>query len=167
LSKAIEVEENFAIHVIENGTVDAVVLDCPYNLGEADEEGLVIYWLQENNPIPVYQWIQGGKPQATGVWGDRLDLGYKASEERFHIHRALRILNPTTELTGEYQCRISSFVDEKIILRKLIVYSRPESVRTWAEEEGEDNLKVVCEVDGIYPEPELQLNMMNEENGDR
>ena len=43
---------------------------------------------------------------------------------RFRKHRALKILNPTTELSGTYRCKVSSFVDEDFMQRRMIVYGK-------------------------------------------
>ena len=41
---------------------------------------------------------------------------------RFRKHRALKIWKPTTELSGIYRCKVSSFVDEDFMQRRMIVY---------------------------------------------
>ena len=42
--------------------------------------------------------------------------------DQFRKHRAIKILNPTTELTGIYKCKVSSFVDEDFMQKPMIVY---------------------------------------------
>ena len=36
----------------------------------------------------------------------------------------MKILNPTTELSGTYRCKVSSFVDEDFMQRRMIVYGK-------------------------------------------
>lgn len=36
----------------------------------------------------------------------------------------MKILNPTTELSGTYRCKVSSFVDEDFMQRRMIVYCK-------------------------------------------
>lgn len=158
IAQGLEVVDELEVKVIENGTVEAVILDCPYTVDEEDL-GLVVKWFHAENPLQVYQWIVGELPQALGILADHVDLEYEASEDDSHRHRAIRILNPTTELTGEYTCRVSTFDVDRFVHRKLIVYSRPANVHVWAEEEGEDSVKVICDVEDVFPEPKVTLHM--------
>jgi hypothetical protein len=38
------------------------------------------------------------------------------------MHRALYITNPTTELSGEYKCFVSTFDDEDFMTKKMVVF---------------------------------------------
>jgi hypothetical protein len=38
------------------------------------------------------------------------------------MHRALFISNPTTELSGEYKCVVSTFDDEDFMTKKMVVF---------------------------------------------
>lgn len=62
--------------------------------------------------------------QDLGILKGRLNLEYKVSEDQYSMHRALAILNPTTELTGEYTCWVSSFESEAFKRKTLIVYGK-------------------------------------------
>lgn len=109
---------------VRNGT-DKVILDCEYTLrpGEVSAtSGLVVKWFFDNRPMPVYQWIPGNKPQDLGVLRGRLDLNYRASSHDASMHRALCIVNPTTELSGEYKCEVSTFYDDDFMIKPMIVY---------------------------------------------
>jgi len=44
--------------------------------------------------------------------------------DRWRKHRALKILKPTTELSGSYRCKVSSFVDEDFMQKTMIVYCK-------------------------------------------
>lgn len=46
--------------------------------------------------------MAGQKPVGLGILRNRLDLDYVASDEDWNRHRALKITNPTTELTGDW-----------------------------------------------------------------
>ncbi|XP_042867871.1 uncharacterized protein LOC122250497 isoform X2 [Penaeus japonicus] len=159
---SIEIVGDEVIQVVENGTEEYLVLDCPYELSDQDKTSLVIKWYHTNNPVNVYQWIHGNKPQAIGILEDRLDLEYVAKDEEYHRHRALYVIKPTTELSGEYTCSVSSFEDEKTYIQKLIVYSKPSEVSVWTDKREEDTVTVICKVDGIYPEPELMLHIASD-----
>lgn len=96
---------------VANGTSDPVTLDCDYTLDEEDKNGLVVKWFFNKGNTPVYQWIKDHKPTALGILRDRVDLKYKASEDKWEKYRGLRILNPTTDLTGEWL----GFLDLRIL----------------------------------------------------
>jgi hypothetical protein len=40
------------------------------------------------------------------------------------MHRALYITNPTTELSGEYKCFVSTFDDEDFMTKKMVVFGK-------------------------------------------
>lgn len=46
----------------------------------------------------------------------------RASSHPATMHRALYIVHPTTELSGEYKCFVSTFTDEDFMIKKMIVY---------------------------------------------
>lgn len=152
--------------VVQNGTKSSIVLDCDYDFEDkSDRQGLVVKWYFKNNPTPVYQWIVGNKPQAFGIFKNRLNLGYKASTDEAKQFRAMMILNPTIELTGEYMCLVSNFENE---------VSEKEEMTVWVKEKGIDliidetidnkteranKIRIKCEVEDVYPEPELSIKL--------
>ena len=42
--------------------------------------------------------------------------------DKWRKHRALKILKPTTEMSGPYRCKVSSFVDEDFMQKTMVVY---------------------------------------------
>lgn len=74
------------------------------------------------NEEVVYQWIPPKKPQSSGVLADKVDLSYEVSVDPKTSHRALKILNPTSEMAGEYKCMVSTFTDEDFSSKRMIVY---------------------------------------------
>ncbi|KAG8225116.1 hypothetical protein J437_LFUL005469 [Ladona fulva] len=116
--------------VVRNGSSTGALLDCEYALGAreqrrlASETGLVVKWfLVGSGPAPVYQWIPGQRPQDFGALRGRVDLAFKVtgSDER-GAHRALRIPTPTTDLSGEYKCSVSTFEDEDFMVKRMLVF---------------------------------------------
>lgn len=104
-----------------------VVLDCQYSLTPVDlqqDSGLVVKWFFNNGPAPVFQWIPGQRPQDLGILKGRLDLDYQVSNDNATMYRALSLVNPTTELSGEYRCAVSTFADEDFMIQKMIVYGK-------------------------------------------
>lgn len=105
----------------------AVVLDCDYTLEDSvDHSGLVVKWFFNDLPQPVYQWIPGGsmRPQGLGILKDKLNLDYKASKDENTMHRALHILRPSANLSGEYTCVVSTFHNEDRQSKKMLVFGK-------------------------------------------
>ena len=85
-----------------------------------------VKWFFGDDPQPFFQWLPGRPPQAIGdLFRDRLDLTYEvANSDEFRKHRAIKILRPTTELSGMYRCKVSSFVDEDFMQKPMVVYGK-------------------------------------------
>ena len=115
--------------MIESGSQSHVILDCDYDLLDNNEGYQVdVKWFFRDDPQPFFQWLPGRPPQAIGeIFQDRIDLTYEVEgSDQFRKHRAIKILNPTTELTGIYKCKVSSFVDEDFMQKPMIVYGEYE-----------------------------------------
>ena len=110
--------------MIESGSEPHVILDCDYDLRETEGTQVDVKWFFRDDPQPFFQWLPGRPPQTIGdLFQDRLDLTYEvAGSDEFRKHRAIKILKPTTELSGMYRCKVSSFVDEDFMQRRMIVY---------------------------------------------
>ncbi|KAL1129760.1 hypothetical protein AAG570_012704 [Ranatra chinensis] len=112
---------------VQNGSSSGALLDCEYSLRPDElsaKSGLVVKWFFNNGPAPVYQWIPRQKPQDLGILKGKLDLEYRASGHQDTMYRALFIVNPTTELSGDYKCCVSTFQDEDFMIKKMIVYGK-------------------------------------------
>lgn len=103
---------------------NSVILDCDYSLEDSmDHSGLVVKWFFNDQLDPVYQWIPGSKrPQSLGILKNKLNLDYKASSDEKKMHRALQILKPGVELSGEYTCVVSTFTHEDKQTKKMVVF---------------------------------------------
>ena len=113
--------------VLQNGSEPFVILDCDYDISSESEGRQVdVKWFFRNNPQPFYQWLPGRPPQAVGKrFRGRIDLSYEAeNSDRFRKHRALKILRPTTELSGTYRCKVSSLLDEDFMQKTMIIYCK-------------------------------------------
>ncbi|ENN75376.1 hypothetical protein YQE_08151, partial [Dendroctonus ponderosae] len=85
-----------------------IILDCDYSLEFPKDEGLVVKWFFNERLYPVYQWIPDAKPQELGILKGRLDLTFRASEDRYMVHRALKIIQLSPELAGNFTCSVST-----------------------------------------------------------
>lgn len=83
---------------------------------------MVVKWYL-NDDI-VYQWIPPHKPQSLGLLLNRLDLNYKASGDPKTVYRAMKILNPTIDIAGEYKCFVSTVADEDYNSKRMIVFGK-------------------------------------------
>ncbi|KAI5704720.1 hypothetical protein M8J75_008118 [Diaphorina citri] len=156
--------------VVQNGTKSSIVLDCDYEFEDPSaKEGLVVKWFFNNNPTPVYQWIVGKKPQAFGIFKNKLNLGHRASTDDFKVYRAMQIMNPTIELSGEYMCLVSNFENEKSEVKKMTVFVKEKGIDLIIDEtidnktEKANKIRIKCEVDDVYPEPNMTIRMDDRE----
>lgn len=62
------------------------------------------------------------KPQGLGILRDRLNLGYEASTDERKRHRALHILKPGPDLSGDYTCSVSTVQNEDMRTKTMLVY---------------------------------------------
>ncbi|XP_063229954.1 uncharacterized protein LOC134535038 isoform X2 [Bacillus rossius redtenbacheri] len=147
---------------IRNGSVADVVLDCEYSVDEQDRQPgklPVVKWFFNGDPQPVYQWIPPDqRPQDLGVLKGRLNLGYRATRDRSTMHRALQILNPTTELSGEYMCQISTFDDEQTLAKKMIIFEPEKTFEIMSIKENDNSaVNITCIAEGVFPQPQLTI----------
>ncbi|KAK8761811.1 hypothetical protein V5799_026922 [Amblyomma americanum] len=98
---------------VRNGTETPVVLDCEYVYNENDLK-LVVKWFFNDGPEPVYQWIPEMRArEAFGVLQGRLDDTFSVnSRDVYSQYRAIRIVEPTWELSGKYTCVVASLAGQ-------------------------------------------------------
>lgn len=106
---------------VRNDSHHPVVLDCNYSL-RPDDVNLVVKWFL--NEERVYQWVPPEPPQAFGRMKGRLNLTYTASDDPNMTFRSMKIINPTTDIAGEYKCFVSTFADEDFTSKNMIVFGR-------------------------------------------
>ncbi|EEC05584.1 conserved hypothetical protein [Ixodes scapularis] len=124
---------------VQNGTEDPVLLDCEYVYNENDVR-LVVKWFFNDMLEPVYQWIpELNARQTSGILSGRLDDSFKVGGPKDSQYRALRIIRPTTELSGRYTCVVSSMAGHDSREQSMMVY------------------EVHCGARGLHPRPTLRL----------
>ncbi|XP_042147703.1 uncharacterized protein LOC8052182 [Ixodes scapularis] len=107
---------------VQNGTEDPVLLDCEYVYNENDVR-LVVKWFFNDMLEPVYQWIpELNARQTSGILSGRLDDSFKVGGPKDSQYRALRIIRPTTELSGRYTCVVSSMAGHDSREQSMMVY---------------------------------------------
>ncbi|KAI8440570.1 hypothetical protein MSG28_001806 [Choristoneura fumiferana] len=125
---------NRSSKVIQFGTKDSVILDCDFTT--------------ENVTGLVVKWFFMDRAQS-------LDLTFKVSNNVYTQHRALRILNPSTDLTGNYTCVVSTYLAEDKGTKPMTIFV-PETRFDMIQDRLEDGyLNIICAVEGVFPKPEL------------
>ncbi|KAF8792463.1 uncharacterized protein LOC129969315 isoform X2 [Argiope bruennichi] len=142
---------------VENGTEKSVTLDCEYVYNENDIR-LVVKWFFEENLEPVYQWIpELGVRHTSGILRGRLDLNYTVNTvDAYSRYRALKISEPSTELSGKYTCLVTSLAgqDSREQLMTVFVPAQTMDVKFHTTP---NKLNVSCEATGLFPRPKLKL----------
>lgn len=124
---SVTISELHVPEVVRNGSESGALLDCLYTLDKQElskNSGLVVKWFFNRSPNPVYQWIHNQKPQDAGILKGRLKLDYKASNNHSSMYRALKIIKPTIELSGEYKCLVSTYYEEDFMMKTMIVLGK-------------------------------------------
>lgn len=142
--------------IIQYGVQDSVILDCDYTYGNRTP-GLVVKWFFKSKARPVYQWIVQQPPQDIGILRGRLDLSYKASEDPLKMYRAMRIIKLDTDLSGEYFCVVSTFIDEDVKSKHMTVFVPETSFRLVQNKTDDDTVNVICAADGVFPAPNVTI----------
>ena len=112
--------------VVELGS-ENILLDCDFDYNDTERIQLDIKWYFEDEPTPFYQWVpeQMARPQIIGEkFRKHVDLDYVVHSDSHKKHRALLLKRPTTELSGAYTCKVSTFVSEDVRREKMIVYCK-------------------------------------------
>ncbi|XP_058170132.1 uncharacterized protein LOC131285295 [Anopheles ziemanni] len=140
-------------------TPDPLILDCEYEVDE-NEKGFVLKWLLDGQP--VYQWIPSKNPFPFQSFKNRVDTSYVVSQEDMHKHRAMAIIKPLANFTGEYSCIVQTYasIDRKAAKLKIIVRESKFDLSYYSNGEGE--VTVECQARDISPQPELQIRINQE-----
>ncbi|XP_069356556.1 uncharacterized protein [Maniola hyperantus] len=142
--------------LVEVGT-EAVILDCQYKTNNASPPGLVMKWFFNGSSGLVYQWIPPLRPQFIGLLKGKVDLDFRISEEPLQAYRAIKILKPSTDLSGNYTCVVSSFLEEDKQTRPMIVYSPGKNFHFVQEKKYVFLVTLICSAENLYPRPEISI----------
>lgn len=107
--------------------VEDILLDCDFDYDPLEKVQLDIKWYFEDEPTPFYQWVPDrmSKPQIIGdKFRNFIDLDHEIHSDSHKKHRALLIKKPTTQLSGLYTCKVSSFISEDVRRKRMIVYCK-------------------------------------------
>ena len=139
----------------ERKSIKHLILDCEYEI-ETGENGFVLKWFLNNKQI--YQWIPPiRQPQGFFQFKNRVNRTFTVSDIEMHKHRALAIVKPIRNFTGEYACSVQTFQsnDKKSAYLQMIV---PESEFYLKYRRDESNhVLIQCSAYDMSPEPQLTL----------
>ncbi|XP_060520125.1 uncharacterized protein LOC132698195 isoform X2 [Cylas formicarius] len=138
---------------VRNDTKRPATLDCNYSV-RPDDTDLIVKWYL--NDDLVYQWIPPQKPQSLGILKDNLDLDYRATDDHNMAYRAMKIMNPTTDIAGEYKCQVSTIADEDFSTKNMIVFEPEKNLAIKKNTRGEF-VNFTCFATDVYPSPKLLL----------
>ncbi|XP_050664848.1 uncharacterized protein LOC126965355 [Leptidea sinapis] len=142
--------------VVELGT-DSIVLDCQYRTTSPMPAGLVMKWFFNGSSGLVYQWIPPLPPQVIGILKGKVDIGFRISAEPLQAYRAIKILKPTTDLSGNYTCVVSTFIEEDQRTRDMIVYSPAKNFHFFQEKKYVFLVTLICKAEELYPKPDMAI----------
>ncbi|XP_076325058.1 uncharacterized protein LOC143233063 isoform X5 [Tachypleus tridentatus] len=166
LSRSVAFQELEALRItrlsvprwIENGTLESVTLDCEYNLTDKDNR-LVVKWFLNDDPKPIYQWIPelGSRLVSEKLQG-RIDMNFSVTpSSKFTEFRSLRILKPTSQLSGKYSCHVASFNGFDTAEGEMTIYAPAKLLRFNYTKTTSDRAKFSCEVGHVYPVPDISV----------
>ena len=112
--------------LVELGSED-ILLDCDFDYIESEKYQLDIKWYFNGEPSPFFQWVPGqmSKPQIIGErFRDHVDVDHSVHTDSYKSHRALLLKRPSLELSGVYTCKVSTFLDEDVRRKRMVVYCK-------------------------------------------
>lgn len=155
----VKIRELSVPSMVELGS-ENILLDCDFDYNDTERIQLDIKWYFEDEPSPFYQWVpeQMARPQIIGEkFRQHIDLDHVVHTDSHKKHRALLLKKPTTELSGSYTCKVSTFVSEDVRRKKMIVFSPATSVTFQQERITGHQVNVSCAAKNIYPQPQIRL----------
>ncbi|XP_023341819.1 uncharacterized protein LOC111711657 [Eurytemora carolleeae] len=153
--------------IVETNSRDYIDLTCTFAFNSSEIKQLDVKWYFQDGAQPFIQWVPstGREPQSIGEkWGNRLELTHTAGNGSFS--QRVRIHKPGSQFSGQYECKVSTFLIEKRSKLNLIIYDPGEGpkLRYHTAEDGYVNIS--CSAKSVYPEPLLHLTWNYGQSGD-
>ena len=125
---SVKIRELTVPSMVELGS-ENILLDCDFEYNADERVQLDIKWYFNSEPSPFYTWVpeKMSRPQIIGEkFREHVDVDHvvHGNADSHMKHRALLLKKPTTELSGYYTCKVSSFVSEDIRRKQMIVYCK-------------------------------------------
>ncbi|CAH2991204.1 unnamed protein product [Chilo suppressalis] len=114
-------------------------------------------WFFNGSANLIYQWIPPMRPQVIGLLKGKVDLNFRISDIPIQAYRAIKILKPTTDLSGNYTCVVSTFLKEDRQTRTMLVYSTGKNFHFYQEKKYVFLVTFICRAEDLYPRPEMTI----------
>ncbi|CAH1129334.1 unnamed protein product [Ceutorhynchus assimilis] len=151
---------------IELGTTEELILDCEFEA--QNENDVVLKWFFNGLEDQIYQWIiPNDHAYASGSLKEFIDPTYRASEQSNGTYRALRFKKISSELTGNFTCKVDSDDGFHSLTKQVIVYSPATSFEIFligGDDEFEGDEVVLCDALNVSPKPDFDI-YISSENG--
>lgn len=136
---------------------DPLIIDCEYET-ETNETGFVLKWLL--NQRVFAQWIpkiNNNNIAYMSYVKDNIDVNYQQQNILNVKHKAVSIIRPAWNLTGDYTCVAQTFesVDRRSAHLQIIV-AESDYLLTY-NITNNDEVFINCTAKNIYPEPVLKI----------
>lgn len=147
---------------ILSGSQAWVELTCTFKHSYSETQQLDLKWYYSNEEEPFLQWVPsaGRDPQIRGKrFSSSMTVKHHitntTNEKR--VAQVLRLERPTTHLSGDYHCRVSTFTHEERRSHTMTVFD-PGVGPQLKYSEVNNQVNLSCHVEEVFPEPELELD---------
>lgn len=163
----LDISPLYGPRVVESGQEAAVELTCSFahNASELNQLDVKCYF--QRTAQPFIQWVPsaGRLPQSIGEsWADRLELSHSFLNTSHTLR--MRLKRPTVEYSGLYECKVSTFHEEKTSSLNMIVFDPGEGPRLSYHTAEDGYVNISCSALRVFPEPSLHLTWNYGETGD-
>ena len=115
--------------VVESGSQAWVELGCSFNFISSEYSMLDIKWYFGPAEEPFLQWVpsSGREPQTVGRrFTSRVTTSHTLTNTThgFKTEQVIRVVRPTIHTSGEYTCKVATFMEEQISTHHLLVFGK-------------------------------------------
>jgi len=148
-------------HSLRSGSQAWVELTCTFQHTLSESQQLDLKWYYSEEEEPFVQWVPstGREPQ---IRGKRFSSGITVRQQikntttEKRVEQVLRIARPSTQLSGDYTCRVATFTHEERMSHTMTVFD-PGVGPLLRYSEVNNQVNLSCHVEEVFPEPQLEL----------
>jgi len=160
----VEIKRTLLPSMFDMNSGSDLILDCDYMYNENDFH-LVVKWYYNSSGVPIYQWIpERNARHIADLLKGRFDeqFVFGNPNDPYSKYRAIKLKNPTPDLSGKYVCDIASLASQDKRETHLFIYASPKSFDfRYAMNKVTGDLNLECIVTGVYPLPTLSLSQQD------
>ncbi|CAG2100241.1 unnamed protein product [Medioppia subpectinata] len=148
---------------MEKDSSGSVVLDCQFEMDERWDTMAILKWYHKGDPTSIYQWIiSKDRREYSDKIEPFVDKNYSI-DDKLTKFRAIRLINPPINLSGEYECSVQSMDGHDSKSTQLIIYETAKAF-TMNVIEVDNGVNITCEGTGLSPQPKLTLFRITQSN---